>query len=84
MYLAHPTEELAKFEEYFADLEKKLGGVQFVGGDMIPPTQVGELATKVREADALLLIHLSGHGGDAPVLGKLIEVGLPPHTVRDY
>jgi hypothetical protein len=77
MYLAHPTEELAKFEEYFADLEKKLGGVQFVGGDMIPPTQVDELATKVREADALLLIHLSGHGGDAPVLGKLIEVGLP-------
>jgi hypothetical protein len=77
MYLAHPTEELAKFEKYFADLEKKLGGIQFVGGDMVPPTQVDEVATKVRNADALLLVHLSGHGGDAPVLGKLVEVGLP-------
>jgi hypothetical protein len=77
MYLAHPTEEIAKFEKYCADLEKKLGGIHFVGGDMIPPAQVDELGEKVRDADALLLIHLSGHGGDAPVLGKLIEVGLP-------
>lgn len=77
MYLARPTEELSKFEQYFADLEKKIGGIKFVGGDMIPPAQVDELAQKVRDADALLLIHLSGHGGDAPVLGKLIDVGLP-------
>src|SRR5512144_1750800 len=42
MYLAHPTEELAKFEQYFADLEKKLGDVQFVGGDLIPPAAVGQ------------------------------------------
>jgi len=77
MYLAHPTEELAKFEQYFADLEAKLGDVKFVGGDLIPPAQVDQLAEKVRDADALMLIHLSGHGGDAPVLGKLIDVGLP-------
>lgn len=77
MYLTHPTEELAKFEQYFADLEKKIGGIKFVGGDMIPPADVNQLAEKMKDADALLLIHLSGHGSDAPVLGKLIDVGLP-------
>ncbi len=76
-YLARPTEELARFEQYFADLEKKLGDVQFVGGDMIPPAEVDQLAAKIKEADALLLIHLSAHGGDAPVLGKLIDLDLP-------
>ena len=77
MYLAHPTEEVAKFEQHFADLEQRLGEVKFVGGDLIPPAQVDQLAEKVQDADALLLIHLSGHGGEAPVLGKLIDVGLP-------
>ena len=76
-YLTHPTEELAKFDKYFAELEKKLGDVKFVGGDMIPPAEVDEVAAKLKDADALLIIHLSGHGGDAPVLGKLIDVGLP-------
>jgi hypothetical protein len=76
-YLAHPTEELARFEQYFADLEKKFGDVKFIGGDMIPPANVEQLAEKVKQADAILLIHLSAHGGDAPVLGKLIDVGLP-------
>lgn len=78
MYLAHPTEELARFEKYLADLEEKLGDIKFVGGDMIPPTHVDQLADKVKkEADAVLLIHLSAHGGDTPVLGKIIEAGLP-------
>jgi hypothetical protein len=76
-YLAHPTEELERFEQYFSQLEAKLGDVKFIGGDLIPPTDVEQLADKVRGADALLLIHLSAHGGDAPVLGKLIDVGLP-------
>jgi hypothetical protein len=76
-YLARPTEELARFNQYFKDLEQKLGDVQFVGGDMIPPAEAGQLAEKVKEADAVLLIHLSGHGGDAPVLSKIVDVGLP-------
>jgi len=76
-YLTHPTEELARFDKYFADLEKKLGDVKFVGGDLVPPADVGQVAAKLKDADALLIIHLSGHGGDAPVLGKLIDVGLP-------
>ena len=76
-YLTHPTEELARFDKYFADLEKKLGDVKFIGGDLVPPAAVDKVAAKLKEADALVIIHLSGHGGDAPVLGKLIDVGLP-------
>ncbi|MGQ9573921.1 MAG: hypothetical protein ACUVUC_01260 [Thermoguttaceae bacterium] len=77
IYLSRPTEELAKFERYFAELEKKLGDVKFVGGDEIPPADPAQVAAKLKDADALLIIHLSGHGGDAPVLTKLIDVGLP-------
>jgi hypothetical protein len=76
-YLTRPTEEIPKFEKYFAELEKKLGDVKFVGGDMVPPADVAQVAAKLKDADALLIIHLSGHGGDAPVLSKLIDVGLP-------
>ncbi len=76
-YLTRPTEELGRFEKYFNDLETKLGDVKFVGGDMVPPANVNEVATRLKGADGLLIIHLSHHGGDAPVLSKLIDVGLP-------
>jgi hypothetical protein len=77
LYLARPTEELARLEQYLSDLERRLGNVQFIGGDMIPPSEIDQLAPKVAQADALLLMHLSAHGGDTPVLGKLIDLGLP-------
>ncbi len=76
-YLTRPTEELGRFEKYFHDLEMKLGDVQFLGGDMVPPANVNDVAAKLKGADGLLIIHLSHHGGDAPVLSKLIDVGLP-------
>jgi hypothetical protein len=76
-YLTRPTEELDQFEKYFADLEKRLGDVKFIGGDMIPPAQPEEVAARLAEGDVLLIIHLSGHGGDAPTLSRLIDVGLP-------
>lgn len=76
-YLTRPTEELAKFDKYLAELEKKLGDVKFIGGDLVPPADVAKVAAKLKDADALLIIHLSGHGGDAPVLTKLVDVGLP-------
>ena len=76
-YLTRPTEELARFEEHFQAIETKLGNVKFVGRDEIPPAKAEELALKLKDADAVLIIHLSGHGGEAPVLGKLIDVGLP-------
>jgi hypothetical protein len=76
-YLTHPTEEIGRFNTYLAELEKRLGDVQFIGGDLVPPANVDEVAAKIADADGLLIIHLSGHGGDAPVLTKLIDVGLP-------
>ena len=76
-YLTRPTEELGRFEKYFNDLEVKLGDVKFVGGDMVPPANVDEVASKLKAADGLMIIHLSHHGGDAPMLSKLIDVGLP-------
>ena len=44
---------------------------------MVPPAKVDEVAAKLKDADGLLIVHLSDHGGDAPVLSKLIDVGLP-------
>ena len=78
-YLTRPTEELARFEEKFSEIETKLGNVRFVGRDEIPPSKAEELAMKLKDADAdaVLIIHLSGHGGEAPELSKLIDVGLP-------
>ena len=76
-YLTRPTAEIEKFEKYFADLQKKLGDVEFIGGDLVPPANTTDIAAKLKNADALLIVHLSGHGGDAPVLSKLVDVGLP-------
>ena len=75
--MSRPAEELAKLNAYFSEMEKKVPGVKFVGGDIVPPAEVGEVTAKLKDADALLIVHLSGHGGDAPVLGKLIDAGLP-------
>ena len=77
IYLSRPTAEVEKLNQHLAQLEKKLGDVEFVGGDMIPAVKVEEVAAKVRDADGLILFHLSGHGGDAPQLAKLVDVGLP-------
>jgi len=76
-YLTRPTEELARFKNHFAELERKLGDVQFVGGDEVPPVEPAQVAAKLKGADALFIVHLSGHGGDAPALSPLIDVGLP-------
>ena len=76
-YLTHPTEELARFEKFFTDVEKRVPGVKFVGGDLVPAVNVARVAAKLKGADALLIVHLSHHGGNAPVLGKLINAGLP-------
>ncbi|MBN1346033.1 MAG: hypothetical protein JXQ73_25320 [Phycisphaerae bacterium] len=77
IYLSRPTDEIKKLDAYLDNVAKKLGGVQFVGGDLIPPAKVEEVAAKLKDADGVLLFHLSGHGGDSPVLGKLIDVGVP-------
>ena len=76
-YLTQPTEQIEKFNQYFAELEKKFPDVQFLGGDLVPPVEVQAVAEKLKDADGLLIIHLSAHGGDPPVLSQLIDVGIP-------
>ena len=58
-------------DNYLRDLEKKLGDVTFVGGETIPPADVAQVAAKAASADGILLIWLSGHGGDYATLEKL-------------
>jgi hypothetical protein len=77
IYLSRPTGEIEKFEKYLAEIERKLGDVTFVGGDMIPPTEPAALVEKLKDADAVLMFHLSGHGGGAPVLDQIVNAGLP-------
>jgi len=78
IYLSRPAEEIARFEKYFAKVERKLGDVKFVGGELVPPAKVDKMVAKVKDADGVLLFHLSGHGGGAPkqAMDRLIDVGL--------
>ena len=89
-YLTRPTQEVAKFNDYLSQLEKKLGDVQFVGGDTMPPADAAQLAEKVKSADAVLLFHMSGQGSEAAALNKILETGLPtvlfsePYSGHDW
>ncbi len=70
-YLTWSADEIAKMDVYLRELERKLGDVRFVGGETIPPVDAAEVAARARSADGLLLIWLSGHGGDYATLEKL-------------
>jgi hypothetical protein len=78
IYLSRPQEEIGKFQEYLAALERKLGDVKFVGGEVVPPVEAAAVVAKLKDADGLLLFHLSGHGGDAPeqAMSQMIDAGL--------
>ena len=79
IYLSRPAEEVEKFNRYLANLERQFGDVKFVGGDLVPPTDVDQVLPKLAEADGVLLFHLCGHGGDAPLeaMTKIVDAGLP-------
>jgi len=79
IYLSRPTEEIARFEKHLARVERKLGDVKFVGGEVVPPTEAANVVAKLDDADGVLLFHLSGHGGGAPgqALGQMVDAGLP-------
>lgn len=79
IYLSRPAAEIEKFQKYLSQLENKLGDVKFVGGEMVPPTEVAQVVAKLKNADGVILFHLSGHGGGAPAqaMKKVIDVGLP-------
>jgi hypothetical protein len=70
-YLTWGSEEITKMDNHLRDLETKLGDVTFTGGETIPPADVAQVAARAAEADGLLLIWLSGHGGDYATLEKL-------------
>jgi hypothetical protein len=76
-YMARPTEEKARLEKHLDDLGKRLGDVEFVGGETIPPANPDAVAAQAAGADAMLVIWLSGHGGNTPILEKLFDAGLP-------
>jgi hypothetical protein len=79
IYLSRPKEEIARFEKHLTKLERKLGDVKFVGGEVTPPADVKKILAKLGEADGVLLFHLSGHGGGAPAqaMSQIVDVGLP-------
>jgi hypothetical protein len=69
--------EVAKFKDYLAGVQARLGDIQFTGGELIRnsvPDAV-QAVPKLKDADALLLVHLSFGSGE-PLL-KLVEAGLP-------
>jgi hypothetical protein len=70
-YLTWGKDEVTRMNNYLDDLAKKLGDVNFVGGETIPPADAAQVAAKAAQADGLLLIWLSGHGGDYATLEKL-------------
>jgi len=78
IYLSRPADEIAKFDTYLAGLERKLGDVKFVGGDLVPPAKADKVVAKLGDADGVLLFHLSGHGGGAPkqAMDRIIDAGL--------
>jgi hypothetical protein len=79
IYLSRPQAEIAKLDKHLADLEKTLGGVRFVGGEQIPPAKAPEVVAKLPEADGVLMVHLSGHGGGSPkrAMDQIVDTGLP-------
>ena len=79
IYLSRPKGEIAKFDKYLTNVERKLGDVKFVGGELVPPAEVDKVVAKLGDADGVLLFHLSGHGGGAPkaAMDRIIDTGLP-------
>jgi hypothetical protein len=69
--------EVRKFQDYLAGVQTRLGDVRFVGGELIPNTvpAAAEVAAKLKDADAALVVHLSFGSGE-PLL-ELVEAGLP-------
>jgi len=72
IYLSRPTDEIKKFDGY-------LGDVKFTGGELLPPAQIEKVVARMKDADGVLMFHLSGHGGGAPAqaMAKILDTGIP-------
>jgi hypothetical protein len=69
--------EVDRFRPYLDGLQKRLGDIEFTGGELIPnhPKAADEIVPKLAGDDALLLVHLA-FGSGQPLL-KLVDAGLP-------
>ncbi|MCX5675438.1 MAG: twin-arginine translocation signal domain-containing protein [Planctomycetota bacterium] len=79
IYMSRPKEEIGKLDAYLAGVENRLGDVQFLGGDVVPPADVGTVLENLKaQADGVLMVHLAAHGGDAPhkAMDQIVEAGL--------
>ncbi|MCY2995690.1 MAG: twin-arginine translocation signal domain-containing protein [Planctomycetota bacterium] len=61
--------EVDKFRPYLDGLQKRLGDIEFTGGELIPndPKAADEIVPKLAGDDALLLVHLA-YGSAQPLL----------------
>ena len=71
-----PATEIPKFEKVLADVEKQLGDVKLVGGDLVStPAEVDALADKLKDADGVLLIQLTL--GVLPAMERIVDADRP-------
>jgi len=79
IYMSRPTEEIGKLDEYLAGVAQRLGNVEFVGGETIPPTDASAVVANLQGVDGVIMFHLSGHGGGAPAeaMNQIVDAGLP-------
>jgi len=79
IYLSRPTDEIKKFDAHLAGIEKRLGDVKFVGGELVPPAEIDKVVPKIKDADGVIMFHLCGHGGGAPAqaMAKILDTGVP-------
>jgi hypothetical protein len=77
--MSRPTEEIEKLNQHLDGVAKKLGDVQFVGGEIIPPGEAEAVVANLAGADGIILVHLSGHGGGSPAeaMNKIVDTGIP-------
>ena len=103
IYMATPTDpwslwpkpnldlqkEIRFYESEFAKLKDELSDVEFVVDELVTSTeQVGQLKSRLKDADGILAIHLLM--GIGPILEELLRVGLPtmvfavPYSGHDW
>ena len=68
--------EVAKFDKHLAKVERQLGDVEFVGGQVVgSPADAAKVVPELAKADAVLAIHLSL--GTLHLLGQIVNAKRP-------
>jgi hypothetical protein len=71
------NEEVARLQKHVNDAQRKVAGVEFVGGDIVKfaPTDTDKLAAKLRQYDAVLTFNLTT--SVEPQLRAIVDAGQP-------